>query len=172
MDWKSVINTVAPTVASALLGPLGGVAVSAIGSILGIDKPTQDSIAKAITSGQMTPEQVSKLRELELQYQEQERERGFKYAELQFKDTADARAMMVQTKAVTPAILTWIVVVLVLGFEGALLFGAMPLVDGVILGRIMGTLDAALMLVLGFWCGSSHGSTVKSEQIERLKGQP
>lgn len=88
MDW---LKQLAPTVATALLGPLGGVAISAIGSILGVDAPTQDKIAKAIQSGQMTPEQVSQIKALELQYQNEEKERGFRYAELGFKDVDSAR---------------------------------------------------------------------------------
>ena len=162
MDWTSILKTVAPTVATALVGPLGGAAITALGGALGLDKPTKESISQIIQNGQMTADQISAIKQLELKYQNDEQERGFRYAELAYQDTKDARALAASTHAVTPAILTWVVVVLCLGFEGALIFGYMPKsVDDVVLGRVLGTLDAALMLVLGFWFGSSHGSQNK-----------
>lgn len=162
MDWQSLIKQVAPTVATALVGPLGGVAIGALGNVLGVSEPTQEKIAAAIQQGQMTPEQISALKELELKYQAEEAERGFRYAELAYKDTADARSLAASTHAITPAILTWVVVVLCLGLEGSMIFGFTPKgLDDIVLGRVMGTLDSALMLVLGFWFGSSHGSQNK-----------
>ena len=75
MNWQDILKTVAPTVASALLGPMGGIAVAAIGSAIGINAPTQDKIAKAFTAGQLTPEALEKIKLLELDYQNQEKER-------------------------------------------------------------------------------------------------
>ena len=164
MSWLDTIKQVAPTVATALGGPLAGAAVAALGGILGMSQPTQDNIAKVFADGQLTADNLAKIRELELQYQNEEKERGFKYAELQFKDTDSARTMQVATKSTTPTALTWIVVTLTLIAEGMLLFNAVPpAVDPIILGRILGTMDSALMLVLGFWFGSSHGSQQKTD---------
>jgi hypothetical protein len=85
MDWMSTLKSLAPTVASAFLGPLGGVAVAAVGNLLGVSEATQDKIADVIKTGQLTPEQIGEIKKLELQYQENEKERGFRYAELEFK---------------------------------------------------------------------------------------
>ena len=168
MDLQATLKALAPTVATALLGPMSGAAISGLCSILGVQNGTIETIQNAIANGQMTPEQVSKLKELELQYQNEEKERNFEYAELVFKDTADARAMATTTGAKTPAILTWIVVAAVFLLEGSMLFGVKPTgVDGVILGRILGTLDSALMLALSFWFGTSHGSQQKTEILAK-----
>ena len=162
MNWMDTLKGLAPTVASAFLGPLGGVAVAAVGQLLGVSEATQDKIAQAIQSGQLTPEQISELKKLEMQYRENERERGFKYAELEFKDTASAREMQTATKSLTPSILTWIVVAITLSCEGMLLFNQVPPgADPIIIGRVLGTMDSALIMVLGFWFGSSHGSQNK-----------
>jgi len=166
MDFKDILKGLAPTVASALLGPLGGIAVQALGNIIGVDEPTQDKIATAFKNQQLTSEMVAEIKKLELQYQENEAERGFKYAELEFQDTKSARDMQMATNSLTPSILTWIVVTLTLLAEGALLFNQVPAgADPIILGRVLGTMDAALMMVLGFWFGSSHGSQRKSEML-------
>jgi hypothetical protein len=166
MDWTQVIKGLAPTVASALLGPLGGVAVSELGNVLGVSEATQDKIADVIRTGQLTPEQISEIKKLELQYRENEKERGFKYAELEYQDTKSAREMQMANKSLTPSILTWIVVTLTLACEGMLLFNQVPPgADPIIIGRVLGTMDSALIMVLGFWFGSSHGSDRKTEML-------
>jgi hypothetical protein len=48
-----------------------------------------------------------------------------------------------------------LVVILTLGMEGAVMFGHKPDIDAVLLGRILGTLDAALLMVLSFYYGAS-----------------
>ena len=166
MNWLDTINTIAPVVASALGGPLAGAAVTAIGGMFGIAEPTQDKIKAAIENGQMTGEQISGIRALELKLKADEAERGFKYSELEFKDRDSARNMNIQTGAKTPAVLTWIIVAIVLSLEGAILFNGLPQgVSELVTGRILGTLDMSLMMVLAFWFGTTYGSSKKTELL-------
>ena len=166
MNWLDTIKTIAPVVASALGGPLAGAAVTAIGGMFGIAEPTQDKIKAAIENGQMTGEQISGIRALELKLKADESERGFKYSELEFKDRDSARNMNIQTGAKTPAVLTWIIVAIVLGLEGMILFNGMPQgVSELVTGRILGTLDMSLMMVLAFWFGTTYGSSKKTELL-------
>ena len=158
MDWLGTLKTLAPTVATALGGPLAGAAITALGGILNLSNPTQEKISKIFQDGQLTAEHLAQIRTLELQYQNDEKERAFKYSELQFQDTASARNMQMVTKSVTPSVLTWIVVVSFIGIEGAMLLGVKPSVSDIVLGRILGTLDMSLAMVLGFWFGSSDSS--------------
>jgi hypothetical protein len=164
-NWKSVLSTIAPVVATALGGPLAGAVVSKIGDILGLDEPTQDKIRGAIEAGNLTGEQLAEIKTLEIKLKAEEAERGFRYADLEFKDREGARQMAIQTGAKTPAILTWLIVAIVLGLEGALLFGAKPDVSEIVLGRILGTLDASLAMTLAFWFGTTHGSSRKTEML-------
>ena len=103
MNWLETLKALAPTVASALGGPLAGAAVSALGSIFGVEQPTQDAIARLFKDGQLSADNLAEIRKLELKYQNDERERGFRYAELEFKNTADARDMQKQTRSYFPA---------------------------------------------------------------------
>lgn len=164
MDWKAVLNKLAPTVASAVLGPLGGAAVVELGEILGIDKPTQQAVAKAITGQQMTPEQVAKLQELELQYQENERERGFKYAELEFKNQDSARQMQIATHSKMPAVLT---VLVTFGFFGTLglLFFHPELKGSEIVMMMVGQLSAVWAGCVAFYTGTTYGSANKNAAL-------
>ena len=164
MDWKSTINAVAPTIATALGGPLAGAAVSAIGKALGMDSPTVDKIQTAIENGQLTPEQISSIKLAEIDFQKHESEMGFKYSELEFKDRDSARNLAIQTHSKTPEALSWLILGLGLGSEIYVLFHGIPKeVSDMVAGRILGTLDAAIVTVISFWLGSSLGSKQKDK---------
>ena len=48
MSWQQTLLKLAPTVASALGGPLAGAAVVALGEIFGVSEPTQEKIKEII----------------------------------------------------------------------------------------------------------------------------
>jgi hypothetical protein len=86
--------------------------------------------------------------------------------QLSYADTDSARRMQIAQPSVIPPLLAIFVVSLVCSGEGVLLFGHYPKdVDQVVLGRILGTLDSALMLVLSYYFGSSHSSMRQTEII-------
>ncbi len=152
--------SVAPTIASALLGPLGGVAVAGLGKIMGIDGATTKDITKAISEGKITPDQLAEIKKLELQYQNDELERGFRYKELEFKDVASAREMQMETHSWVPAALAMLVTA---GFFGILIFLVVnddykptePLLV------MLGSLGTAWTGIIAYYFGSSRGSQNK-----------
>lgn len=159
------LGTVAPTLASALLGPLGGVAITGLGKALGIDAPTQEKITKAIQGGSLTPEMMAEIQKLELDYQNQEKERGFRYAELEFKDRDSARQANV-SGGVQGKVFWMSIIILAMSFgaEIYVLFNGYSMeIDAVVVGRILGFLDAAALQALAYWMGSSHGSQQKTD---------
>ena len=167
MDWLATLKAVAPTVAAAMFGPLGAVAVASVGELLGLSGATKDKISEIIQAGQMTPEQIGKLRELELEYQNNEKERGFKYAELSFKDRDSARTANVSGGTQKP--LFWLSLLLLsitLGTECMVLFKGYPEgTDPLVVGRVLGLMDAVAMLVLSYWYGTTNGSAIKNELL-------
>jgi len=167
MDWLATLKSIAPTVATAFLGPLGGVAVSAVGNLLGVSEATQSKIADAITTGQLTPEQVGKLKELELEYKAKEQELGFKYSELAFKDRDSARQANVAGGVQRPLFwLSLFLLVLTLGCEIIVLFSGYPTtIPEIIVGRVLGLMDAVAMMVLSYWYGTTSGSAQKTELL-------
>ena len=157
------LSGIAPTLASAILGPLGGVAVSALGKIFGIDGATTAEVAKVFQDGKLTPEQLSAIKALEMKYQAEEKERGFRYAELEYKSTIDARDMQKVTKSYFPATLSTFVTV---GFFSILItmlvWDYKPTEPLLVM---LGALGAAFAAVVNFWLGSSAGSQRKSELL-------
>lgn len=172
--WVDTLKSLAPTVASAMLGPLGGVAVSALGELFGVSDATKEKLSDLIQSGQLTPEQVGKLKELELQYQEQEKERGFKYSELEFADTASARIRDTElVKAVghnyradalailAICIILWLVWII---WKSTDLNEYVKGIFTFVLGRFTGYVD----LIYSFEFGSNRMSKVKDDTIARM----
>jgi hypothetical protein len=167
VNFTDIVKTLAPTVASALGGPLAGAAVTALGGILGLTEPTQEKIAEAITGGRMTSEQIAQIKALELHYQNEEKERGFRYAELVFKDVDSARKANVEGG--TQAMLFWLSILLLggaLGCEGWVLFnGYPPELSEMVVGRVLGLMDAITMMVLSYWYGTTNSSNLKNQII-------
>lgn len=79
-DLLNLLKGFAPTLATAVAGPLGGAAISAIASRLGVGD-TVEEVAKAIAGD---PTAAAKLQELELEF-----------AKLENEDRASARAMQI-----------------------------------------------------------------------------
>jgi len=174
-SWKETILNLAPTVATALGGPLAGVAVSALGKVFGISNATTELVADVINSGKLTPDQISEIKKLELQFQNDEAERGFKYAEIAYKNTQGARDMQIATRSKVPAVLS---VLITLGFFGILIgmmWGKLTTTDNQALLIMLGALAAAWGAIVNYWFGSSHGSQTKDEvkaqkeAVEQLK---
>ena len=161
MEIATILKAIAPTVGVAMLGPLGGAAVAAVGNILGIDAPTQAKIKDAMLAGQMTGEQVANLKGLELQYQAEEQERAFKYADLAFQDRNSARDREIKTGDNTNKVLAFIVVGAFIAMVGATLAGYAK-VESVLAGTLVGYLSAKCEQVLAYYFGSSKGSEQKS----------
>lgn len=161
---KAFLTGIAPTVATALLGPLGGVAVAGLGKIFGLDDATVTDVTKAITDGKITPEQIAEIRKLELQFQQDEKERGFRYADLEFKDRDSARNREATVRDNTNKILAFTVVGAFIAMVGATLLGYAK-VESVLAGTLVGYLSAKCEQVLAYYFGSSAGSSEKSRLL-------
>ena len=173
MEWKQIIGKLAPTVASALLGPLAGGAVAALGEIFGISEPTQDKIQSLIESGQMTGEQVAAIKMLEMKLKAEEDERGFRYAELEVRDRESARdrdAKLGQAgkrnyRADAMFILSVMVVValVLLVWKDTTLDEYFKGIITLVLGRFLGYLDN----IFNFEFGTTRGSALKTELLAK-----
>ncbi len=159
-DW---LLKLAPTVATALGGPLAGLATSALANALGVDPAKVNDIMQ---SGQMTGEQIAAIKVAELELKKHESDNGFKFAELDVRDRESARAMQVANKSYTPEILSWLIVTATLVLEGYVLIAGIPSqASDIVVGRVLGTLDTAFITVLAFWLGTSRSSQNKDAAL-------
>ena len=158
------LKGLAPTLASALLGPLGGVAVAGLGKIFGIDNATQKDIVAQFEAGKLTPEQIGEIKLLELKLQADEQERKFRYSELEFKDRDSARDMQKVTLSPVPAILTYLLTVGFFGILGAMFYFP-DVKDSPPLMIMLGSLGTAWTGACSFWFGSSRASQNKDAML-------
>jgi hypothetical protein len=155
-DWRSLVATVAPVLGTALGGPLAGMAVKAIGDAVGLQSATVDTVSTALANA--TPDQLAAIKKADQDFARQMKELDIKLDELETEDRASARQMMIQTRARTPAVLSYFVVILITAIYCYLIMGdySQLTVSDLVLGRILGTLDTAFAVVLAYWLGAAH----------------
>ena len=161
---KGLIGAVAPSLATALGGPLAGMAVAKIAqAITGKADTTGYDVAAAIQSSS-DPDLLLKLKQADQEFAEHMRQLDIDLEGIAQKDRESARGREVATHDLTPRILAFAVVALTMIGEGYVLLHGIPsTTDGVVVGRILGTLDAALILVLSYYFGTSSGESRSRE---------
>jgi hypothetical protein len=169
MDWKNVVSKVAPWIGTALGGPLGGVAASAIAGVFGLDDSTEESIEAAITGA--SPERLLALKKADQDFSLRMQELGFKNIETLEKIAADDRdsarkANVAGGVHVTLFAMSVLLLIITLGSEVYVLFAGYPTtVPDIVVGRILGLLDAIAMTVMAYWYGTTAGSSRKTDML-------
>ena len=85
---KNLVGAVAPTIGTALGGPMGGMAANMIADVLGVPNNAK-SIEKGLAEA--TPEQMLKLKKAEQEFEVQMKELDVDVFKLEVEDTQDAR---------------------------------------------------------------------------------
>ena len=164
-SWKEIVGAVAPGIATALGGPLAGVAVSALSDkLLGKGDGTTEEVGAAILAG--GPDALLKIKEAEQAFTVRMRELDIDLERIHQSDRASARER--ESKAGdswTPRLLAGLVVVAWIAVQWFLLQNVIPQEMRELIARVLGTLDAALTLVLSYYFGSSASSREKTELL-------
>lgn len=159
MEW---LNQIAPSIATALGGPLAGLAVTAISKALGID---EKEVQKTIESGKLSADQLASLKQAEIELQAKAQELGLNFEKLATDDRQSAREMQISTKSIVPAILA---IGVTIGFF-SILIGLMT--DNVTksdaLLLMLGSLGTAWTAIVSFYFGSSASSQSKDDLLHR-----
>ena len=157
-----LLKGIAPTLATAVAGPLGGVAITALASKFGVSDSV-DAVAKAIAGD---PQAAEKLQELELEYAKlnaQDRDSARKaYATVATSENATKLE-----KLVVP-ILALGVVGLAFSLIGVLMFVDTPNDQQQLVIFALGFITSAAGQVLSFYFGSSQGSKDKTEDMKAM----
>ena len=163
MDW---LKTIAPTIATALGGPLAGMAIEAISSAIGIDPK---DVKETLSEGKLTADQIASIKTAEIELKARAQELGLDFAKLAVEDRKSARDMQVATRSLVPPLLAVLVTVAWGLVQYFLLTHVIEPSMRELIARVLGTLDGALMLVLSFYFGSSSGSQAKDERAASEK---
>jgi len=164
-----ILSKITPILGKALATPLAKSAKEVIAkAILNKLDVSDDELSRALET--LSPEQIASLKEAELAFNERMAQLGVDLEALAVDDRKDARKMAIKTGDYTPRIIAWAVISCWLTVQVLLFYTEIPPVNEDFLLRTLGTLDAAVTMVLAFYFGSSSGSDSKNKTIERLAG--
>ena len=159
MEWLAQI---APSIATALGGPLAGLAVTAISKALGID---EKDVQKTIETGKLSAEQMMSLKQAEIELQAKAQELGLNFETLATEDRKSARDMQMATKSLVPAILAFVVTIGFFGILIGLMTDNVTKSDALLL--MLGSLGTAWTAIISFYYGSSANSEKQTEMLHR-----
>lgn len=154
-DWKSLVKTVAPGLATALGGPLAGIAVKALGdSLLGDSTASVDQVSQAVLNA--TPDQLLALKNADAKFQTDMAALGVDVFKIEVDDRKDARNRAIQMHDFSPNFIG-LVIICFWGFINytMLTMDSPPKVGDMTTGRILGMIDAATMAFLYWMYGGS-----------------
>lgn len=158
MSW---LEGIAPTIATAIGGPLGGLAYEAISKVLGI---SQDDAKKMLDDGKMSADQIAQVKVAEIELKKTEEQLGLNFEALAVDDRKSARAMQTEVKSPLVPTLAIIIVVSFIGITIGTLMGYSH-IESAMAGTLIGYLSAKAEQVVSFYFGSSNGSQVKDQMI-------
>lgn len=164
----NLVRTVAPTIATAVGGPLAGMATRAISeALLGKPDGAEDELVEAAKNA--TPEQLLALKKAEQDFVIRMRELDVDLEKISNEDRNSARNREIQLKDITPKVLAGFIT---LGYFGVLFwmlrFGLPQGGASEALLVMLGALGTAWTGVVAYYFGSSAGSRDKNDTISKM----
>jgi len=167
-DWKDLVGGVAPAIATALGGPVAGMAVREISSaLLGTPDATEKQIEEALRNA--SPDDLYKLKKADQEFALKMEELGVDLEKIAAQDRDSARNMQKETKSYAVPIIAGLTVAGFFGVVSWVLTGAVAL-DSTILGFVLGQVSAKAEQVYNYYFGSSAGSKEKTKALKESKG--
>ena len=159
MNW---ITSIAPTLATCLAGPLGGMAIELLSKHLNIDpKDVQDTI----NNGKLTADQIASVQAAELAIKAKAQEMSLDFEQLATQDRKSARDMQMTVKSWIPPILAIGITIGFFGIMVGMMSGHVQSSEALMI--LLGSLGTAWTGVISFYFGSSASSQAKDQLIHQ-----
>jgi hypothetical protein len=157
-----LLGQVAPTLATAMGGPLAGLAVKTLSNVLlGHEEGDAEAVSAAIQNA--TPEQLSDIKKIDADFKIRMKELEIDLERISAGDRDSARKREIEIKDHMPKILA---VGITIGFFGCLfwmfIYGV-PKNGNEALLLMLGALQTAFTGVIAYYFGSSSGSKAKTD---------
>lgn len=172
MDLLKIVGAVAPTIATALGGPLGGMAMQVVSSVLGLPPDSnQKDVEKALA--QATPEQLLALKQADNDFEVRMKELDIDLERIAASDRDSARKREGQVRDWMPRILAFTIVA---GFMATVFLVLLGVVEGMkdplmatTVGTLIGFVSAKCEQVVAYYFGSSSSSQQKTAMLAEKK---
>jgi hypothetical protein len=161
-----LLGQVAPTLATALGGPLAGIAVKTLSNVLlGNEDGSEEDVKAALESA--TPEQLSAIKRIDADFKVRMKELDIDLERISAGDRDSARKREISVGDHTPKVLAAIIT---LGFFGILfwmfIYGV-PKNGNEALLLMLGALQTAFTGIIAYYFGSSAGSKAKDDLLTK-----
>jgi Fe2+ transport system protein B len=150
---KNLVGAVAPTLGSAMGGPLGGMAMGKIAEVLGVSND-QKSIQQALQNA--TPEQMLELKKAEQEFDVQMKELEVDVFKLETQDKQHARSMF--SKDWTARIIGLCTIAGFLGYIFLVTLQPPEQNSEALINLVLGYLGGLASAIISFYFGASHTS--------------
>ena len=164
-----LIGSIAPTIATALGGPVAGMALKAVSNALfGHENGTEDDIMTALANP--TGDQLAALKKIDADFKVQMKSLDIDLERISEQDRDSARQMQMATRSWLPEVLAILVTA---GFFGIIVFilkFGLPESGKEAILLLVGSLGTAWTGVMAFYFGSSAGSKQKTEALTAALG--
>ena len=158
-----LIGSVAPTIATALGGPIAGMAIKALsGALFGHEDGTEEDIMTALANP--TGDQLTALKKIDADFKIQMKQLDIDLVRITVDDRKSARDMQVVTKSWLVPTLATMIIAAFIAVTFATLMGYAK-IESALAGTLVGYISAKAELVLSFYFGSSAGSEKKDEML-------
>jgi hypothetical protein len=164
MEW---LKQIAPTIATAMGGPLAGMAVSAISKAIGVD---EGKVGDLIANNKLTADQIAQVKLAEIELAKQAQELGLNFEKLSVEDRKSAREMQATTRSMMPPILAAAVTIGFFGIMVMMFFNQIDSNNPAIL-MMLGSLGTAWTGIIAYYFGSSAGSQAKTDLLSKSAGK-
>ena len=167
MDLSKIgglLAQVAPTVATALGGPLAGLAVKTLSeAMFGHQDASESDVSAALMNA--TPEQLQKLKEIDASFKLKMKELDIDLEKIAAGDRDSARNMQIRTNDWIPRAMAIMVTFGFFGILTWLLTKGVPPTGSETLIYMLGALGTAWTGIVQFYFGSSAGSKAKTDAL-------
>ena len=160
---KSMLAGIAPTLGTALGGPLGGVAMKFLADKFtgGDTGEVEDYLLSA------SPEALKDLKTADMEFRKHMADLGVRLEEIASQDRSDARLLAREKGLKIQGALAAFYTLGYLGTLGSFIMGWTNIDEGMsgMVTTLIGALGAAQLQILNFFFGSSRGSKEKTEML-------
>ena len=168
MDFLKIVGAVAPTLATAIGGPLGGMAMKVVADVLGLPADSSEKdVSKAMAAA--TPDQLLALKQADQDFAVRMRELDIDLEKIAASDRDSARRREAQVRDWMPRVLAFVVVA---GFMATVFLVLLGYVDGMkdplmatTVGTLIGFVSAKCEQVVAYYFGSSSSSQQKTQLL-------
>lgn len=159
-----LLGSVAPSIATALGGPLAGMATKALSqALLGNEDGSEDDLQTALRAA--SPEQLAAVKKIDADFKVQMKSLDIDLEALAVDDRKSARDMQKEVKDWIPRALAISVTLGYFGILAYVLVIGLPMNGSEVLLMLLGTLSAGWTGIMAFYFGSSSGSQKKDAMI-------